>query len=77
MCAVYFPVAQVNNSNKRHLVNSIKRVLTASAMGVKTVCFFVTWAVVLASGRATTTEDREFRETKLPSLLQSDEGKQI
>ena len=47
-------------------------------MGVKTVSFFVTWAVVLASGMAKTTEDdREFRETNLPSLPPSIEGKHI
>ena len=78
VCVVYLPVAQVNNSSKGHLVNSVKRVLTTSTMGVKTVSFFVTWAVVLASGKATTTEDdREFRETNLPSLPPSIEGKRI
>jgi len=46
-------------------------------MGVKTGCFLVTWAVLLASGRATSVEDREFIEAKQPSLLPSNEGKQI
>ncbi|XP_020629358.1 proprotein convertase subtilisin/kexin type 5-like [Orbicella faveolata] len=43
-------------------------------MGVKTGCFLVTWAVLLASGRATSVEDREFIEAKQPSLLPSNEG---